>query len=244
VSQYADIVMCCFITATIVLFCIHDTLEPSVRLPLLAGLIAGFAACTKNEGLLFVLVVAGSRLLLALWRREGLKGAIEIGAFAAGASIGLITLILFKTLHSPPNPIVGNVTMHVILDRIQSGAFHAIIWNGFVREFHNFGAWWLYPIPLVLIHFAISRFGASKGVDRPLWPMPALAVLGMLSGYYAVYLFAPYDPQWHVDTSLSRLLLQIWPTALILYSVATTPRRISTAWPAAREIRPTRSLQS
>jgi hypothetical protein len=223
VSQYADIVLCCFITTTVVAFCVHDAIPGSSwRLPLLAGLMAGFAACTKNEGLLFVLIVAVSRLLLLLWRKAGWAGVREIGVFSAGASSGLIALVLFKSLHSPPNPIVGNLTGPVIMGHIQSYAFHATIWKGFAREFHDFGAWWIYPVPLLLIHFIFSRIGAVKRLGFQSWPMPALVLLGMIAGYYAVYMFGPADLEWQISTSLSRLLLQIWPTALVLYATASS----------------------
>src|SRR6185436_18012898 len=63
-SQYADIVVCSFITAAVVLFCIYDS-DPQQfrRLPALAGTAAAAAACTKNEGILFLLVLVAARIV-------------------------------------------------------------------------------------------------------------------------------------------------------------------------------------
>src|SRR5262249_35413932 len=38
----------------------------------------------------------------------------------------------------------------------------------------------------------------------------------MLAGYYAAYSFTPIELQYHLETSLNRLLLQLWPTVLFM----------------------------
>lgn len=218
-SQFADIVMCCFITATVVLFCVHEN-EKAPGLPILAGLLAGFGACVKNEGILFLMVIAIAHVLVFLWKRNVQQGLLDLVKYAIGTIPGVVALTLFKTLHSPANAIVGNVTLHVFFQRIQTSSYHAIIWQNFLKEFHDFGSWWIYPIPLLLIHLVVSRIGKPRQASNSAWMMPALVLLGMMGGYYLVYLMSPYDLQWHIGSSLARLVLQIWPTALVLYSVA------------------------
>jgi MFS family permease len=42
------------------------------------------------------------------------------------------------------------------------------------------------------------------------------SVLGlMLAGYIGVYLTTPHDLDWHLATSLDRLLVQVWPMAVV-----------------------------
>jgi hypothetical protein len=51
-----------------------------------------------------------------------------------------------------------------------------------------------------------------------------MAIAAMLVGYYGVYLVTPWDLKWHLEFSLVRLLLQLWPAALLAWglgSVAT-----------------------
>ena len=42
----------------------------------------------------------------------------------------------------------------------------------------------------------------------------------VLAGYYAVYILTPMDLQWHLDSSLERLLMHFWPSALLLAGLA------------------------
>src|SRR5438128_7423421 len=63
-SQYADVPLGFFFLATLVLFSLRER-EAGDRngLPALAGLMAGLAAWTKNEGSFFVLVVLVARII-------------------------------------------------------------------------------------------------------------------------------------------------------------------------------------
>jgi hypothetical protein len=48
-----------------------------------------------------------------------------------------------------------------------------------------------------------------------------LALLLQLFGYMFIYLLTPYDLAWHVNTSIERLLLHLFPTGLFLFFYAT-----------------------
>src|SRR5215469_3214124 len=61
--QYADVPLSFYIVATVALLCLQDRRPGDLRLTALAGLMAGFAAWTKNEGLLFVIAVIVARLI-------------------------------------------------------------------------------------------------------------------------------------------------------------------------------------
>jgi hypothetical protein len=48
----------------------------------------------------------------------------------------------------------------------------------------------------------------------------------MLAGFFFVYIVSPFNLEWHLDTSLDRLLLQVWPLAVFAYfAVVQTPER-------------------
>src|SRR5262249_35867086 len=72
-AQYADVIVAFFFLATLVLLAMHER-ENDSRLLFLAGLAAGFAAWSKNEGVVF-LVVAGAAVALS----PGLGGARRRG---------------------------------------------------------------------------------------------------------------------------------------------------------------------
>jgi hypothetical protein len=42
-------------------------------------------------------------------------------------------------------------------------------------------------------------------------------ILLMLAGYFLVYVITPYDLEWHLNTSLSRLFVQLWPSFLFCF---------------------------
>src|ERR1700754_2832572 len=94
-----------------------------------------------------------------------------------------------------------------------------MILESFVKTGWTFGGWILSPwIPL-------AAFAAASGIDRRVWRNTgwvcgiAIAAI-VLAGYYAVYLTTPMDLRWHLDSSLERLLMHLWPSFLLLLGVA------------------------
>jgi hypothetical protein len=48
-----------------------------------------------------------------------------------------------------------------------------------------------------------------------------VAALGIvLLGFHCVYVFTPMDQNWHIQSSLPRLMLQLWPSAILLVGLA------------------------
>jgi hypothetical protein len=62
------------------------------------------------------------------------------------------------------------------------------------------------------------------------WITSAVAIamiLGILFVYYVLYLITPFDLDWHLATSLDRLILQVWPAVVFLFFYhARTPREV------------------
>jgi len=96
----------------------------------------------------------------------------------------------------------------------------------------NFGRWLLNPVPLMALHAAAAwKMPEARPDSRrlPPWFTAAFVVIGMLAGIYAVYLVSPYDAEYYVRSSLNRLMLQLWPTVIILYSMIAAPRSQDTS---------------
>jgi hypothetical protein len=68
----------------------------------------------------------------------------------------------------------------------------------------------------MIIYMIVSRITAPSRRSKTAWAMPVLVLLGMMAGHYMAYVLTPIDLQWHLENSLPRLMLQIWPTALVL----------------------------
>jgi hypothetical protein len=221
-SQYADIVVGCFMTTAVLLFCIYDSDSSLSYLPVLAGITAGAAACTKNEGILFLVVLFSSRAGMAFCRRR-ISGIAELFALAGGASVGILTLAVFRFAHSPANGTLQLMTVHALLSRMGNVNLHLDIFRGLESSL-NFGQWYLNPMPLMVIHAVIAWQGSLASTKKAPWITAALVLVGMCGGYYIVYLLSPDDVEWLVQSSLDRLLLQLWPAAIILYCLIVAPR--------------------
>jgi len=75
------------------------------------------------------------------------------------------------------------------------------------------------PVYAVCIGLGARRTG---GVAQA-----ALAFLLLSAGYLAAYLTTPYDLSWHIYTSMDRLLVQIWPTFVLVFFLALrTPEEV------------------
>ena len=96
-SQYADVPLSFFILSTIALICLHAEHPSDRRILVLAGLTAGCAGWTKNEGLLFVAATAIALLLPVM--RMNSKISRRLLAFASGLA-GVAGCIL---AHDPPS---------------------------------------------------------------------------------------------------------------------------------------------
>ena len=55
---------------------------------------------------------------------------------------------------------------------------------------------------------------ADRSIDAARW-LPALALVGGLGAWCAIYVATPHDVVWHLQTSLHRLLVQLAPAAML-----------------------------
>jgi CDP-diglyceride synthetase len=64
----------------------------------------------------------------------------------------------------------------------------------------------------------------TQGQDQPALLTAVTALILMLAGYFGIYLITPHDLRWHLLTSLNRLFIQLWPSAIFLcFMIARTP---------------------
>jgi len=229
--QYADIPLSFFYLATIVLLCLHDegaqeaSSPPLSGLLALAGVAAGFAAWTKNEGVLFLGAIIFARQLIYVRdaRRVALHGAKAAfsrhsGLLLAGSAPVFLLIIYFKHWIAPPGDLFSDPgsMLHKVLDLARYWA--VIKW--YVKGFFRFGDWLLIPGSLMLVglYFVAGRDG--RRAAQPGFRTSVLALALTLAGYFAIYLITPYDIYWHLRFSLGRLFLQLWPATVFLFFLA------------------------
>ena len=249
-SQYADVPLSFFILAAVSLHCLHDAIAPSDdrtnRLLVLAGVNAGFAAWTKNEGLLFLaaLIAARAFTVMRRTRQTPQPRAQTTRSFLAlliGTAPAVALIAWFKHYIAPPGDLFPDraLAMHKLFEPARYGA--VLRWYG--KEFLRFGEWLLIPGTLLLIvfYFLLNR-KAEPQIPRlgPGFAASYLALSLTLAGYFVIYLITPRDIYWHLRNSLNRLFLQLWPSAIFLFFLLVTP---TVKKPAHMHPGPTQSLQ-
>jgi Dolichyl-phosphate-mannose-protein mannosyltransferase len=217
-AQYADVPLSFFFLAVMVLLHldgqhrIDSAAVSSSGLLVLAGIAAGFAMWTKNEGILFL----GATILAHLFVRAQRRRFIFM--FLPAVAPLLIFVGWFKHSIAFRNELFSNQSnsLHKVLDPSRYGA----ILGWFVKDFFRFGEWWLVPGTLLLVIFfflVVAKRRPQTGSDME---ASILTLILTLAGYFAIYVITPYDLYWHLRFSLNRLFLQLWPCALFLFFLA------------------------
>lgn len=200
-NQHADIPLGAFVLAAVALVASGEGFYP------LAGLCTALAAWTKNEGLLFALLFT-LVCVASAWRRGEKRQA---GAFLLALGLGLLPTIYFKLALAPPNDLVS-APADGRFAQLWDGSRHALILSSLWRDVRGFGEWQIAPYLALALPFVAWR--GRRPLVAAERVIPAMLLL-MLAGYYAVYLLSPQDLAWHLDSSLVRLLMQLWPLALL-----------------------------
>jgi hypothetical protein len=214
--QYADVPLGYFFVAAAAAFVAYDHTGRTGRLfPTLAGGFAALAAWTKNEGVLFLAAVPAARLAAALVG-PGVRSFVrELRWFALGALPAGLTLLYFKLAFAPPNDLLSAErpsTVGLLTD-----------WKRHETILRTFGAMaWAhgrFVLPVLLAYALLA--GRAPAGRRPPGAPAAVALLALMAaGYYLAYLTTPHDLVWHIGTSMERLVIQLWPLALLCYFLA------------------------
>lgn len=208
-SLCADVPIACFMVVSLAAACGREGVlagrEASRTAALVSGGAGAMAAWTKNEGLVFVLVMF---LLVAVVTVRRGAGRWLWWWIAGGAPM-LAALAWFKLALAPPSWVFGQ-SPQVYVDLLLDTERHAVTASLMAQHLWHWGAPLAGIIPLLALA-AVWLSVAGGGAMR----MMAVVIALMFLSYGLAYLTTPFDIAWHVSTSFDRLLVQIWP-ALVL----------------------------
>jgi hypothetical protein len=218
-DQFADVPLSFFILTTIALIVIHLERSPANSgLLTLAGFTAGCAAWTKNEGLLFLLVTCVAVLGALLFRGNPI---LPFGSFMLGALVPVTVIVFFKLAIAPRNDLIAASNYETLMGIVNPDR-HLSILRYAGRLLWSFGEWRVSPI-VPLFVFVVLRGSDRRVLASSGW-VTALSILAtMVAGYYSVYSITPHDLQYHLDSSLDRLMTQLWPSFLLVLGLAARP---------------------
>lgn len=208
-NQYADIPLAVFFLAVNVLLLESARLPGSTTLPFLAGLAAGAMVWTKNEGWAMLAALVASELLVG-WRRHtvSLRAAL---AFGAGVLPLGLTTIVFKLALAPANDLLVGVAWSTLAD---PGRL-LVVAASLGRSFLQYGPFGL-PLLPVLLGYTLVQGTAVPPEFRPWATSLAVRLPLVLAAYAGAFLLTPHPLEWHLATSLERLISQLVPSVILL----------------------------
>jgi len=213
--QLADIPTAFFLAASLAFVLValrSDELNASGLV--IAGLLAGAAAWTKNEGLLFSVAILMSAALSG--KNRGGRGMLDRALpFAGGLAVPLLLIFAVKLGVGGANDLAADLSVES-LGRLFEFARHRAIVVSFAQTLVLVAG-----APLLLILAGLCAWWALSSRPKPrvrIFPA-ALALALQVAGYYLVYLITERDLAWHLATSNLRLFLQLWPSVLLIIFV-------------------------
>jgi len=228
-SQYADVPLGFFMLATLVAFSLAETeVGNKDGIFVIAGLTAGFAAWTKNEGLLFVCAIVLVRCLVVVPAKGWKAYGNEMRPFAIGLVPVLMVVGFFKTQIAPGvSPILAEQGAATTLERLTDTSRYLDAGQAFLKKAVRFG----HPGFIVLLGYWLLMGRHVSGADRSGIRTAAMTLGVMLAGYFMIFIVTPHGLSYQVATSLDRLWIQLWPSAAFLFFlVVRTPDEVMATW--------------
>jgi len=193
------------LAALVLLAAIHETGAGQRRGAwVLAGLAAGAAAWTKLDGQLFAFALVVT-VLVGGWIAAGRRGALRsTGWLLVGLAPALLAAAVVHVCAPAGTGLAGSPAD---LDR------HATIWHALYHQLPALvNPWALFLVWLLW-------FGGGAVRRRRGWGSVAMiaAVIALFSaGSYAAFLLKHQDLNWHLQTALNRVFIQLWPALVLL----------------------------
>jgi hypothetical protein len=176
---------------------------------LLGAMLAGFAAWTKNEGLVLLSLLA----VAAAWLAARHRTPKPLVWAAAGALPPLISIawLKFAVMRVPPGYFSESDTTGALVNRLFASERLELVGSVVAEHWARWGgpgAQGLLPlITGAVVLAAVVRRRASRPI--------ALVTAAMFVAYVVSWVLSPLDTRWLVTTSADRLLAQLWPSMVI-----------------------------
>ena len=216
VSQYADTMLAAYFLMALVSL----SYAGGDKRMIAAGIFfAGCAAWTKNEGIVLA-------LLLVLFYARDFFSRQNLRYTAIGIVLPLITLAVFKVIYATSNDLFQH-SDRSLLQQISDVHRYELIWSYFRKISGEYFTWTVIAMSL----YVVASILGKRRPDRPM-----LLLLTCLAAFLATYIFTPYDPAWHLHTSLNRLLHQLMPSFVYLIGLRLCEYRLP--WFRSNSIKP------
>ena len=207
-----------FLSATTLLILFF--IEEKPQLLFLAGMMASFSAWSKNEGIPFLILT----VLFVIWMLKKYGRLIQIRDFLYGSFLPVASILILK-IHIPvsqSNDLFAGNGFMAMLSKVSDPSRYVSIITRLASEIYHLGEWQFSIVVILLVYgllMGVKKNSELHKFERLIILLP----LTQLAVYFGIYLVTPYDLAWHMNYSMSRLLLHLFPTALLLYFVFINP---------------------
>lgn len=211
--EEADLTVAFFMLAALALLFFYNR-ERTAVLVVLAGLCAGLAGWTKNEGLLFLLTGSFAWMLTFYQQRQWQ----DMKWYLLGLALPLAVILYFKLFLAPPNDLFEQSSSASLWEKLTNLERYRVIAESFFKQIFAFGNGKV-SILLLAVYGLIVGMDRTQNKGQPI-PAAASAILLQLTGYFLIYVITPHDIHWHLNTSLYRLMIHVFPSMLLVFFVS------------------------
>jgi hypothetical protein len=221
-SQFAEAPLCHLYLSALVAIAFYNAGQPGKERGalLLAGLSAGLAAWTKNEGLLFLLALGFAHCTVVIYSAGAREYLRQARALAAGLLPIAAVLVYFKLQFAPQNIIMAEMRGANVANQVFDLQRHLVIGSLLARRlllYEGLGINMIYVLAFLLACFGLTRTHLVSVAQI------TLVIATMFSGFMGIYLLrVPSDSDFIVG-SLDRLLLQLWPLLVFGFFLLAAP---------------------
>jgi len=207
-AQNADLPLAYYMLAAALLLYLA-VLRPYRGYLLLCGLMAGLTSWTKNEGLIFMVILV--LLAFVVWFRN----PRNLVWLAIGMALPLVNVLIFKLNYAPPNDLIASQSMAALASKLFDLTRYRSILISFSLNLLSVGGWKL-PILLIFTVIVLILRRQFSPHEKEAYRVFCYLVLITTMSYCGIYLITPHPLEWHLHYSFERLVLQVFPMILCL----------------------------
>lgn len=185
---------------------------------ILLGLLLGLCVWLKNEGLFWLLAALG----LLIWHNlrqpnetDRDLSTLPVAHVLLGALPVLLVVFSLKFSVSETNDVVAGQSLIVTAQRLLTADRYAAVYYAMLGAVTGYFVWF-FAVLVLMSQPRPAEFGNGTATHRATAQARLLTLLILvLLAYALTFIVTPQPLQWHLETSLDRLLLHLWPAFLL-----------------------------
>ena len=227
-AQYGDVPLSFYILATLALLCLQDHYPDDLRFSVLAGLMAGFGAWSRNEGVVFLIALIVARLVMMIRFRRRLPSPL-LTAHLLRLALGLLAplaVLLFFKLRVGGVSEFSSLTPQLILQHLAEPARWITTIQSLAIGLFGLGRFVVSIVLVLGLYWYLVGFRVEER-DRAAVAALALTLVLTLAIDLVLDIALVNILNLELATGLERALLQLWPSGVLLLFLASGPLHLA-----------------